>query len=170
MLLVMSLLGVLSATAIVGISRFQNSQPLNQAVEMLRIEFARTRTFAIDEGIPWVISRTDEHAFRRGPERNADDRSAKELRLPREVRAASADTIRFYPDGTVSGTTITLGESVNLNGWADDVDEGPDALDLTWRSSIDGLLDLPPRPAAGGATSGTSEPSLGSSACQSTGG
>ena len=108
LLLVLSLLVVLSATAIVGISRFQNSQPLNQAVEMLRVEFARTRTFAIDEGIPWVISRTDEHAFRRGPERNADDRSAKELRLPREVRAASEDTIRFYPDGTVSGTTIIL--------------------------------------------------------------
>ena len=104
----LSLLVVLSGTAIVGISRFHSSQPLNQAVEMLRTEFARTRTFAIDEGVPWVISRTDEHAFWRGPERNTDETAAAEVRLPGAVRAASEDTIHFYPDGTVSGTTITL--------------------------------------------------------------
>lgn len=112
LLLVMSLLVVLSGTAMVGIARFTAALPLDQSVERLRLEFTRTRLRAIDEGVPWQLALTGPQQFERrqeqGPADISENREIESVELPESVTATAAVPLRFFPDGSVFGSAIML--------------------------------------------------------------
>ena len=117
LLLVMAMLVVATSLVMPGVGRWQRNMPLDQSLQQIKYELARTRVLAMSQGTAWTVTfRLGGRQWSRTPTYSHDTQLSQQFMLPEEVRFESAEkirskpevSVRFLADGTATPARLIL--------------------------------------------------------------